>query len=199
MMLSPKYTLFKSKGYAIEKGVLQAESKHLLMEVEAAISEMALKINAEKEQYLRSVSRWDTPNLHVLKIINNLSERIKPLAEEYFGQKLKYVRASLIRKSSFANLGTHGHQDAGYWSINSSHIYDLSTWIALEDIDRSNGALRIISGSHLNGAEAQGDFLANDFLDPAINWTRDETLNMSAGDVAIFDPYLWHASHPCSS
>jgi hypothetical protein len=198
MEISAKCALFRSKGYSVERIFLQNKNKSMLEQIEIAIDDMAESINVDKEEYLKSVSRWDSPNQHVTRLVDEISGYIKPLAEEYFGQRLNYVRASIIRKSSLASMGTHGHQDAGYWGINSSKYYDVSTWIALDDIDSSNAALRIIPGSHRNGAEIQGDFLAVDFLDPSVHWKNDETLNMSGGDVAIFDPYLWHASHPCS-
>jgi len=49
----------------------------------------------------------------------------------------------------------------------------------------------------MNSSESQSDFLSEDFVDPALEWgERGKTLAMSAGDVALFNPYLWHASHP---
>lgn len=178
MIISPKCPLLRKNGFAIERRVLTSKAKSLQQQVESAIGTMAHDINMSTEQYLSAVSRWDSPNESVQLLVNELSGILKPLAEEYFGEKLNIVRASIIRKSPEACQGTLGHQDAGYWNINSSSIYDLSTWGALEDIDEKNGALRVLPGSHLKGAEAQGGFLARDFLDPVINWDGDKTLNM---------------------
>lgn len=188
---------FQAEGYLIKRKVFEKKCIDLLQKISVAIRQMADEVGVSTDQYLDSVCRWDSPNKYVQSMANELTNDLKPLAADCLGQNVNYVRSSIIRKSIKASQGTHGHQDAGYWQINSSNIYDISTWVAFEDVDQFNGALRILPQSHKNGSEKQPDFLSDNFIDPASRWSeKEETLVMSAGDVAIFNPYLWHASHP---
>ncbi|NOH97226.1 phytanoyl-CoA dioxygenase family protein [Vibrio sp. 99-70-13A1] len=191
---------YSENGYFLLNDILADKAKILCDEVHTAIRHMAKSIDLNTSTYLESVCRWDGPSAIVDHLTSNVIERLEPIVSEVLGSNIEVVRASIIYKSGEINKATHGHQDSGYWRINQSETYDLSTWIALNDIDSSNGALRILSGSHKHGAEIQSDFLAKDFVDLAISWGESShTLDMRSGSVAVFSPDLWHASHSCDS
>ncbi|MGF1703493.1 phytanoyl-CoA dioxygenase family protein [Photobacterium makurazakiensis] len=191
---------YRENGYFLVDDVLSDKAKILCEDVHAAIGKMAKSIDLNTSTYLESVCRWDGPSAIVEHLTANVIERLEPIVSEILGSNIEVVRASIIYKSGEINKATHGHQDSGYWRINKSETYDLTTWIALNDINSSNGALRILSGSHKHGADVQSDFLAKNFVDPAIFWgNSSHTLEMRSGSVAVFSPSLWHASHSCDS
>ncbi len=190
---------YKNNGYLIVKQGINTGSGHHYARLEQAIDGMASSIETSREEYLRAVCRWDSPNDIVIQLVNELAPKIKPMITELLERENKIVRSSIIRKHSEAGKPTHGHQDSGYWLKNASQTYDISSWIALENVDENNGALRVIPGSHLQMPEAQQDFLSKYFEDPAMNWGDSAiTVKMSAGDILLFSPGLWHASHSCS-
>lgn len=190
---------YQKHGYLIIKGMFNTDSESYCSRFEQAIEDMATTINVTKDEYLSAVCRWDTPCQIVGALCEEIGTVIEPLISELLEREVEVVRASVIRKSGGAGRGTHGHQDAGYWLKNASQRYDLTTWIALEDVDASNGALRVVPGSHLSGVGIHGDFLADDYVNPAHEWgNKGLTLNMSAGDMVLFSPFLWHASHGCT-
>ncbi|ENP0873851.1 phytanoyl-CoA dioxygenase family protein [Vibrio parahaemolyticus] len=191
---------YRENGYFLLRNVLSDKAKILCEDVNAAIGKMAKSIGVNASTYLDSVCRWDHPSDIVEHLAANVVERLEPIVSELLGSNIEVVRASIIYKSGEANKATHGHQDSGYWCTNRSDTYDLTTWIALNDIDCSNGALRVLPGSHKYGADVQSDFLAKDFVDPAISWgDKSHTLEMKSGSVAVFSPDLWHASHSCDT
>ena len=159
---------------------------------------MATELGASREAYLGAVCRWSTPN----PIVQAMLDAVEPIVSEHLHPLVgdaQALKAAVFRKSQWAALGTHGHQDAGYWVTPQSTTYDLTTWIALDDITEANGALRVMSGSHRGPVEPPVDYLAPAFKDPAIGWaSRAKTVALAAGDMLVFGPRLWHASHDCA-
>ena len=189
---------FQQNGFFLIKKAIEVDALECCSRLNRSIRAMAESISTPEDKYLQAVSRWDSPCAIVQEFTHELQPLLEPVASTILDRDVEIIRSSIIRKSVTAARPTHGHQDAGYWLENASSTYDLSTWIALEDIDESNGALRVLPGSHKAGVIPQQDFLAKEFIDPALSWGDEAvTLNMSAGDVAVFSPYLWHASHSC--
>lgn len=191
---------YETEGFVVLRSVLKELAPSYQSRINISIKEMALSIGIPEDKYLSSVSRWDSPCKIVEVLKDEASKLLMPAVSAILQSNVEPVRASIIQKSALARKGTHGHQDSGYWVLNDSETYDITTWIALDDIDETNGALIVLPQSHKNGPEAQQDFLASDFCDPAKFWGDcGKTLSMATGDVAIFSPDLWHASQPCIS
>lgn len=192
--------IYDSDGFVLLKDIVSSQVISYQARIQAAIKEMARSIGVSEDIYLGAVSRWDSPCEIVEELKNELVAYLEPLVTEILKSEVEPVRASIIQKSTVASQGTHGHQDSGYWLVNGSTTYDTTTWVALDDIDETNGALIVLPKSHTNGPEVQGDFLSEGFDDPSNNWGEDgETLKVKAGDVVVFSPNLWHASHACIS
>lgn len=191
---------YDSDGFVLLKEVASSQVIPYQARIQAAIKEMAHSIGVDEDEYLGAVSRWDLPCKIVEELKNEVVTYLEPYVTEILKSEVEPVRASIIQKSMVAGRGTHGHQDSGYWLVNGSKTYDTTTWIALDDIDETNGALIVLPKSHINGPEAQDDFLSEGFYDPSKDWGEDgKTLKMKAGDVVVFSPDLWHASHSCTS
>ncbi len=142
------------------------------------------------------IDRWSKPCEIVEYLCDRITPQVKPLVCEILEHEVEIVRSALIQKSPSASQKTHGHRDSDYWSINKSESYDLTTWIALEDVNTSNGALKVFPFARYLPHLPNVDFLAKDFIDPADNYESEvKTLNMSAGDIVLFSPHLLHASH----
>ena len=92
------------------------------------------------------------------------------------------------------------HQDANYWPFTPTN--SVTIWLAVDDVDEDNAAMRFVPGSHLNGdlAHAElpldGSVVLNrrvveheDYVDVALN-------EMQAGEVSLHTDLLLHGSPP---
>lgn len=191
-----EYEGYAREGFLIATALPRALAHELAQRVESDIGAMAREIGVSTADYLEAVCRWDTPNVRVESLLADVIGYLVPVASDALGRKVRAERASIFRKSSSSALGTHGHQDAGYWVRPSSRRYDATTWLTLDDVDKASGALRVVAGSHRDAVGEAVDYLAAGFVDPAEAWEETaETLVMSAGQAVTFDPRLWHASH----
>lgn len=88
------------------------------------------------------------------------------------------------------------HQDIRYWSFDAPEL--ISVWLALGDENESNGALKVIPGSHLLDLD-RGRFDSSLFLRPELDSNRAlidqaESVLLQAGDVLFFHCRLFHAA-----
>ena len=88
------------------------------------------------------------------------------------------------------------HQDIRYWSFDEPAL--VSAWFALGDETRTNGALRVIPGSHNLNLD-RGRFDRDLFLRPNLKANRalihqSQVVELNAGDILLFHCRLFHAA-----
>lgn len=102
------------------------------------------------------------------------------------------------------------HQDYPYWPLAQANA--LTAWVALDDVDASNGAMRMAAGSHLAGETLPGIFgtgttymedMRADTVRPiedpeALGWDV-RTIDARKGEVSFHHSLTWHASLPNTS
>ncbi len=126
------------------------------------------------------------------------------------------VRMILFNKSDHANWSVPWHQDVniavvgriedegyGPWSTKKGvpHVVPpheilqsmITLRIHLDDCDETNGALRVVPGSHANGIISEGSF------EPNAMDARSISCNAKRGDVLIMRPLLFHASRKATA
>ena len=91
---------------------------------------------------------------------------------------------------------TSWHQDIRYWSFDRPEL--ISAWFALGDENRTNGALRVIPGSHLHNLD-RGRLDRDLFLRTDLEENRElirtsQSLQLAPGDVLLFHCRLFHAA-----
>jgi ectoine hydroxylase-related dioxygenase (phytanoyl-CoA dioxygenase family) len=139
------------------------------------------------------------------------SEAIESLVSEHLGARPMPVRAIFFDKSMASNWLVPWHQDltiavasrceaAGFgpWSLKDGipHVQPpdellqqmIAVRLHLDDCDASNGALRVIPGSHKCGR------LNPDQISSARASSVEVVCEASAGDVLLMRPLLLHAS-----
>tara|TARA_B100002052_G_scaffold242814_1_gene227780 strand:- start:5298 stop:6176 length:879 start_codon:yes stop_codon:yes gene_type:complete len=92
------------------------------------------------------------------------------------------------------------HQDANYWPFTPTK--SLTIWLAVDDVDEGNAAMRFVPGSHLSGDLAHTELP----LDGSVVLNRrvanheeydDVVLNeLQAGEVSLHTDLLLHGSPP---
>src|SRR5262245_27888613 len=98
------------------------------------------------------------------------------------------------------------HQDAPYWPIIKPET-PVTAWIALDDVDESNGCMWMVPGSHKWGnhiklieANPQDKFfeIGKDFSPPTdaeINQVKICPWPVKKGEVSFHHSMTWHGSH----
>lgn len=192
------HTRLEHQGFVVLRGVVPLDEVVRINDrIESAIETWAADLDVSRREYLDVACRWSSPNPLVDELTSAVATALLPAVEEVAGPGYSQRRASVFRKSSAASAGTHGHQDAGYWSRPTSSRYAVTTWVALDSSDALSGALRVLPGSHRDSVGPPVDFLRAGFVDPAASWGEASvTLDVEPGDVVLFGPKLWHASHP---
>ncbi|HEY9127408.1 MAG TPA: phytanoyl-CoA dioxygenase family protein [Acidobacteriaceae bacterium] len=145
-----------------------------------------------------------------------VSAAMLDLAVEILGPEAAPVRGILFDKTPNANWKVPWHQDAtiavsekidlegyGPWSVKAGvlHVQPpalvlermLSIRLHLDDCDETNGALKVIPRSHLQGRIPESDASQLGSNGPAV------VCEALAGDALLMRPLLLHASSPAVS
>jgi len=131
------------------------------------------------------------------------NEKILDYVESFTGHDIMAMHTMLINKPPDAGTKSSRHplhQDLHYFSFRPADRI-VASWTAMEKVDRKNGCLVVIPGSH------KGHLLPHDYpkweggvnkmyhgiqeLDPNANLVH---LEMEAGDTVFFHPLLIHGS-----
>lgn len=115
------------------------------------------------------------------------------------GPDLLLWGSQVFCKPAGTGLEVPWHQDGEYWPIRP--LATCSVWIALDDVDAENGAMRYIPGSHRSRRlyphhrSARTDLALNDELD-ADQFDASQALydTLRAGELSMHDVYLVHGS-----
>lgn len=94
------------------------------------------------------------------------------------------------------------HQDLTYWGLAESGGL-VSAWLALEDVDRENGCMQFIPGSHRDGILPHSDtWTTENILTRGQSVAVDEDasdivyVELRAGEMSLHHGHLLHASAP---
>jgi len=93
------------------------------------------------------------------------------------------------------------HQDFPYWTDSARDAMRVATaMLLLDDASVANGCLHVVPGSHRSGVwkgRSDGDAFAKNEIDPgAYPGVALEPVEVAAGSIVMFGPYLVHQSAP---
>jgi phytanoyl-CoA hydroxylase len=99
------------------------------------------------------------------------------------------------------------HQDFPYWPLAQPNA--ITAWVALDDVDETNGAMHMAPGSHLTGETLPGIFgtgtaYMHDMRAPTVKPIQDprelgwetDSIRLEKGAVSFHHALTWHASGP---
>jgi len=125
------------------------------------------------------------------------------LVEPLIGPDIILWASAVFCKPATTGLEVPWHQDGQYWPIRPRAT--VTAWIALDDVDRGNGCMRVIPGSHRMGEFSHAvsdreDLVLNNVLDdPRIDLASARDIELEAGQVSLHDVELVHGSQPNTS
>ena len=125
-------------------------------------------------------------------------------------RQVRVLEDNALYKEPGVGGSLHWHQDFSYWPLAQPNA--ISAWIALDDVEQTNGAMKMAAGSHLTGETLPGAFSTGttylaDKRPPTVAAIGDpdqlgweiETITLKKGEVSFHHPLMWHASGPNTS
>ncbi len=112
----------------------------------------------------------------------------------------------LFHDQVFAKPARHGgvvawHQDYSYWTWTQPMAH-LTCWMALDDVDRSNGCVHYVPGSHRWGLVSRTDLggdmdaIRKELTDAQLEaFERRVPVEMKRGEASFHHPLLMHGSY----
>ncbi|HXE08472.1 MAG TPA: phytanoyl-CoA dioxygenase family protein [Acidobacteriaceae bacterium] len=184
-----------------------------MVEAFLAAVEVDVLIAATDQDHRTETRRGGIRNFLDVAEIRNLagSHKVRNLVEEILGPQARVVRGILFDKTAEANWKVPWHQDVtiavrdrveaegfGPWSVKAGIVHVqppaavmermISLRFHLDDCPEENGALRVISRSHVNGKLGELEV-------QAIAQRADAVVcAMKRGGLLIMRPLLIHAS-----
>jgi phytanoyl-CoA hydroxylase len=126
-----------------------------------------------------------------------LDSRISTVLEDLFGEEPLAAQSMLYFKPAGAR-GQALHQDNFFLQVEPGTC--IAAWIALDKVDRENGGLEVVPGTH------RMDIFCPEESDSTVSFTREFVpvppglarvpVDMEAGDVLFFNGSLVHGSPP---
>ena len=190
---------FARMGYTVARQLVDAENveeyRAHLAAVQSAAPRGPSSIRAfapDRDAFLASVAA---------------DPRLVGWAEELLASPVTCFGMTYMVKEAMVGPEALWHQDGYPWQQQMGITDAVTLWIALDDVNEANGALRVIRGSHVRPAqplvpaatpEDGGYFGAG--IDPGPFDPADvDVLVLATGDVSAHHPCLIHGSGPNTS
>ncbi len=185
----------ENNGFFIIKNLISSDLvTYYLKDIKSKIAKSAEELGVSVPDYLNCTGRWAAPSQITKTTSNLLNDTIKDHLEQLLQNQILQRKSNVICKTADLIDAVPFHQDISY---SFDDPYHFSVWIALNDVDETSGALKIIKNSHKWKIKPAIDFWSPYFVDKysdKINNQRIVTLPISAGDAIVFNSRLWHGS-----
>ena len=189
---------FKDDGYVIyDRQVLQPEQMGRL---EGIFREH----HAAKGEKLSD--ELDTPHFEDARLLDFLlSPEVLDVAECLLGPDLALWSSHFICKDPHVGRATPWHEDSAYWAGRMNRFDKIVTvWLALDDVDRANGCMEVVAGSHLGGGFSQYEAVntaGNTFglAIPQVDESRVVPFELKRGECSLHDGRIVHGAGPNNS
>jgi len=189
---------YKREGWAVMKGVIDPA---LMEEVRDHVEYLLAKYpDIPGEHFHHMVMRNDP--FWVRLITDPRLTSLARIFADFIDTDLALFSSHYFIKQARTGKAVAWHQDGAYWPLEPMHV--LTLWLAVDQVDRGNGCLRLVRGSHTwhlaqlaetarNGSDVLGstthtdqDIMEDDVVD----------VEMEPGDVEIHHPNIVHSSLP---
>lgn len=149
----------------------------------------------------------DTPHFRDPRLLEYLlSDEVLDLVQPLVGSDIALWTSHFISKDPFTGRATPWHEDSAYWNGRFDR-YDhiVTVWLALGPSNRSNGCMRVIPGSHLDGG-FHDNYLPTDMTVqtfhaqiPDVDEDRAVYFELERGQFSLHDGRIVHGAAPNTS
>jgi ectoine hydroxylase-related dioxygenase (phytanoyl-CoA dioxygenase family) len=120
------------------------------------------------------------------------------MVESILGPNFYLWASSFFIKEPFSASTVGWHQDAYYWPMKPQHT--VTVWLAYDDVDEENGAMKIIPGSHRAGllrharSTDTDSILTLELESGTFDESQAVQFKLKAGEVSLHDDRAVHGS-----
>lgn len=123
---------------------------------------------------------------------------ILDLVEDLLGPDLVCWATHYFCKMPGDTKAVAWHQDCSYWPLTPSKT--VTVWLAIDDVDRENGCMRVIPRSHLNGhiqfrgSDPGEQNVLSQTIEGAERFGVPTDIELKAGEISLHSDLLIHGS-----
>jgi len=157
----------------------------------------------------------DPVNKHGIKMIQDLhiydpffekiliDSKFSALAAELLGEPVVGKTVEFFNKPAKIGKGTPPHQDGYYFML--APMAAVTFWVSLEEVNKDNGWVSYVKGSHLNGVRAHGKSGTIGFSQEIVDFgipsdiDNEEFIATNPGDVLVHHALTIHRAAPNTS
>ena len=185
---------YNESGYILPLDVLSPEKIRWYQDYFESLVERAMVEG--QDNY--SINGWHVLGLAIYDLAVN--PRIVSFMRDLIGPDIVCWGTHYFCKLPGDGKEVSWHQDASYWPFDKSRT--ITVWLAITDSTRENGAMRVIPGTHLIGAQTtrlSEEDEHNVLLEvvPDVERFGDPVyFELKAGQISVHDNLLLHGSEP---
>nr|XP_002131674.1 uncharacterized protein LOC100185132 [Ciona intestinalis] len=150
---------FWRDGYIIVKQLLtKGEIQKVVGSLEAPDSAVMAESYEQDDGFGRNVRMvlWNHPGNDVTGMVNRC-EKMVNTCEKLLGDDVYHYHSKFVMKEPHTGGAFQWHQDYGYWYLNGVLFPDMiSVQIGVDRMDKENGCLQVLRGSHRMGRVEHG-------------------------------------------
>ena len=190
---------FRSNGYLLPHRQLFSPERldGLLKIFEKHLSDKGSKLSDE----------LDTPHFRDPRLLDYLlSDEVLDTVEPLVGPDIALWTSHFISKDPFTGRSTPWHEDSAFWEGRLS-AYDriVTVWLALGPSNRTNGCMRVVPGSHLEGG-FHDNYVPTDMSVqtfhaqiPDVDESLAVDFELDRGEFSMHDGRIVHGAKPNTS
>ncbi len=130
-----------------------------------------------------------------------LADEILDLVEPVVGPNIGLWSSHFISKAPLTGKATPWHEDSSYWNGRISTMEGICTlWLALDEVDAENGAMKVIPGTQLNGfseyekVDADKNIFGAQIKAEMIDEARAVTFELRANQCSLHEARIIHGA-----
>ncbi len=157
---------------------------------------LAMAEAAGRDSY--AVNSWHTHCRGVFDLATN--DRILDYVEDILGPDIVCTMTHYFSKTPGDVKAVYWHQDASFWPITPSKV--VTVWIAIDDVDVENGAMKVFPGTHKLGripfewVTDEEDGVLNQHVHDPERYGEPVSIELKAGQLSLHTDMLLHGSMP---
>ena len=195
---------FKEDGYFVKNEMFDSdELKEIKDQLELYIDEVVPKMPENQVYYDQKNQKESLKQIQKMFEYNTFFNdlmygRIYELAGKLLGENPKVINLQYFNKSPKYSKPTPPHQDGFYFKIKP--IKAITFWLALDDVNETNGAIQYYLGSHKQGLKDHQNSGILGFSqripeeDVSLKECKKITLICKAGTLLAHDALMIHSA-----
>ncbi|MBV7339584.1 phytanoyl-CoA dioxygenase family protein [Chloroflexi bacterium TSY] len=145
-----------------------------------------------------SINGWQKDCEGIYDLVTD--DRILDYVEDILGPNIVCTMTHYFAKMPGDATAVYWHQDASFWPLTPSKV--LTVWIAIDDVDVENGAMKVFPGTHKLGripfewVTDEEDGVLNQHVHNPEQYADPVSIELKAGQISLHTDMLLHGSQP---